>query len=107
MQRTFWSVVILVLVVAVAVVDSDRKSLQPSGTPDNSSARTGTDRDLPVPPDEQPRLIEQYALVPVTGREVIEAMLADIGDGAEAPQRQPHMGFRTPERQARGLSGSA
>jgi hypothetical protein len=64
---------------------------------------------LPDPKDQPPLSHEQYALLPVTGREVIEAMLADekAGDSNELARDRHSRGYRSPEDQARGLSGSA
>jgi hypothetical protein len=86
-------VVALLVLVGIAAVTSD-------------GAASPT---LPNPNDRPPLLHEQYALVPMTGREVIDAMLADenASDSNERANDRHSRGPRLPEDQARGLSGSA
>ncbi len=64
---------------------------------------------LPDPNQQSPVLQQQYALVPMTGRELIDSMLADeqAGESNALPRDRRSRGPRSPEDQARGLSGSA
>ena len=89
------SVVALVVLLGIAFVTGDGAIPQPPP--------------LPGPKDHPPLPHEQYALLPVTGREVIEAMLADerASDSDTLPQDRISRRSRSPEDQARGLSGSA
>ena len=49
-----------------------------------------------------------YAIVPLSGREVVEGALApDAGRSEPLPRERQPLLDRAPERQARGLSGSA
>ena len=71
-----------------------------------------TDSRLPPRPAEPDRPLmwpNEFAVLSVTGIELIEAMLAqENSEDATAPERdRSRLSLRTPERQARGLSGSA
>lgn len=70
---------------------------------------SGTPLPLPDPNEPPPLAHEQFALVPMTGRELIESVLTDkpTGDSGAMPHDRRLRGLRSPEDQARGLSGSA
>jgi hypothetical protein len=93
MKLASLSVAALLVLMAIVAVTGD------SGAP------------LPMPdPNEAPLVYHaQFALVPMTGRELIESVLTDepTGDSNALPRDRRFRGPRSPEDQARGLSGSA
>jgi hypothetical protein len=104
MKLTSVGVLVLVVVMALAIVAGDNGTL-----PSNSLARTApfAPTNPPTPEESRPLPHEQFALLPVTGLELIDAMHADQEGEATTPRPRHSLAARTPERQARGLSGSA
>lgn len=104
MKFTSLGLIALVLVMAFAILAGDSGTSLPSGYAGQFPSAPSN----PPVPDEQ-RLLphEQFAVLTVTGREVIDAMHAEEGNADTLPRERDSRGSRTPERQARGLSGSA
>jgi hypothetical protein len=106
MKATFLALFIssLLLATAVAVTSAEPATGQTAvPAPGSLPARNPTEPERPLMwPNE-------FAVLSATGTEVIEAMMAqEPAEDAEIRQRNRNqLALRTPERQARALSGSA
>jgi len=104
MKLTSVGVLVLVVVMALAIVTGDNGTSRSDWA---SRAVPFAPTNPPVPEESRPLPHEQFALLPVTGLELIDAMHADQEGEAATPRPRHSLAARTPERQARGLSGSA